>query len=59
MLLNGGELDGVRILSPTTIWLMPRNQMPRDNQSGSCITTCIIAGQGWLALTSAESVKTP
>ena len=31
MLLNGGELDGVRILSPTTIDLMTRNQMPRDN----------------------------
>jgi CubicO group peptidase (beta-lactamase class C family) len=30
MLLNGGELDGVRILSPTTVALMTRNQMPRD-----------------------------
>ena len=30
MLLNGGELDGVRILSPTTVALMSRNQMPRD-----------------------------
>jgi CubicO group peptidase (beta-lactamase class C family) len=29
MLLNGGELDGVRILSPTTIELMSSNQMPR------------------------------
>jgi CubicO group peptidase (beta-lactamase class C family) len=31
MLLNGGELDGVRILSPTTVALMTRNQMPREN----------------------------
>jgi CubicO group peptidase (beta-lactamase class C family) len=31
MLLNGGELDGVRILSPTTVELMRRNQMPREN----------------------------
>ncbi len=31
MVLNGGELDGVRILSPTTVALMTRNQMPRDN----------------------------
>jgi CubicO group peptidase (beta-lactamase class C family) len=31
MLLNGGELDGVRILSPTTVELMTRNQMPREN----------------------------
>ncbi|MDH3423632.1 MAG: serine hydrolase, partial [Gemmatimonadota bacterium] len=30
MLLNGGELDGVRVLSPTTVALMTRNQMPRD-----------------------------
>ncbi|MFV1988440.1 MAG: serine hydrolase domain-containing protein [Gemmatimonadota bacterium] len=29
MVLNGGELDGVRILSPLTIELMTRNQMPR------------------------------
>jgi CubicO group peptidase (beta-lactamase class C family) len=31
MLLNGGELDGVRILSPTTVALMTQNQMPRSN----------------------------
>ena len=29
MLLNGGELDGVRLLSPTTVALMASNQMPR------------------------------
>jgi len=29
MLLNGGELDGVRILSPTTVELMTRNHLPR------------------------------
>jgi CubicO group peptidase (beta-lactamase class C family) len=29
MLLNGGELDGVRILSPTTIKLMASNQLPK------------------------------
>ena len=29
MVLNGGELDGVRILSPLTIDLMHRNQLPR------------------------------
>ena len=31
MVLNGGELDGVRILSPTTVDLMTQNQMPRAN----------------------------
>jgi CubicO group peptidase (beta-lactamase class C family) len=30
MLLNGGELDGVRILSPTTVEMMSRNHLPRD-----------------------------
>jgi CubicO group peptidase (beta-lactamase class C family) len=30
MLLNGGELDGVRILSPLTVDLMHRNQLPKE-----------------------------
>jgi CubicO group peptidase (beta-lactamase class C family) len=30
MLLNGGELDGVRLLSPTTVDMMSRNHLPRD-----------------------------
>jgi CubicO group peptidase (beta-lactamase class C family) len=30
MLLNGGELDGVRILKPTTIHLMTTNSLPPD-----------------------------
>lgn len=30
MLLNGGELDGVRILSPLTVDLMHRNHLPKD-----------------------------
>ncbi|MDT8429845.1 MAG: serine hydrolase domain-containing protein [Pseudomonadales bacterium] len=38
MVLNGGELDGVRILSPMTVALMQRNQLPRgmpDNILGA------------------------
>ena len=34
MLLNGGELDGVRILAPLTVELMHRNQMPEDMGNG-------------------------
>ncbi len=30
MLLNGGELDGVRILAPLTVELMHRNQLPEE-----------------------------
>ena len=30
MLLNGGELDGVRLLAPSTVKLMRRNQLPKD-----------------------------
>lgn len=30
MLLNGGELDGVRILAPLTVDLMHRDQTPKD-----------------------------
>ena len=29
MLLNGGELDGVRLLAPSTVALMHRNQVPK------------------------------
>ncbi|MCZ0942876.1 MAG: serine hydrolase [Gammaproteobacteria bacterium] len=29
MLLNGGTLDGVRLLAPSTVAMMHRNQMPR------------------------------
>ena len=29
MLLNGGELDGVRLLAPSTVELMHRDQMPK------------------------------
>jgi CubicO group peptidase (beta-lactamase class C family) len=32
MLLNGGELDGVRLLSPTTLDFMAQNHLP-DNQT--------------------------
>ena len=38
MMLNGGELNGVRILSPLTVDLMHRNQLPRgmpDNIFGA------------------------
>ena len=31
MLLNGGELDGVRLLAPSTVKLMRRNQLPKDH----------------------------
>jgi len=34
MMLNGGELDGVRIVSPTTIKLMTRNQLNEGVSSG-------------------------
>lgn len=30
MILNGGELDGVRILAPLTVEIMHRNQMPKS-----------------------------
>jgi len=30
MLLNGGELDGARLLSPTTVRFMRTNQLPND-----------------------------
>ena len=34
MMLNGGELEGVRIVSPTTIELMTRNQLNEGLKSG-------------------------
>jgi len=38
MLASGGELDGVRILSPATVELMFRDQLRRDSESPSFIT---------------------
>ena len=34
MMLNGGELDGIRILSPTTIDLMTRDQLTQSARLG-------------------------
>ena len=34
MLLNGGELDGIRLLSPTTVALMQRNQLTETSSKG-------------------------
>jgi CubicO group peptidase (beta-lactamase class C family) len=35
MLLNGGELDGVRLLSPRTLSLMTRNHLPEGRDLNS------------------------
>jgi CubicO group peptidase (beta-lactamase class C family) len=51
MLLNGGELDGVRILSPKTIELMTANHLPGDKQlpdaSVSLFSEATYAGVGF------------
>ena len=42
MMLNGGELDGVRILAPLTVEIMHRNQLPKSVEGiafGSAGTT--------------------
>jgi CubicO group peptidase (beta-lactamase class C family) len=43
MLLNGGELDGVRLLSPRTVELMAMDHLP----SGVEIRDKSLAGYGW------------
>jgi CubicO group peptidase (beta-lactamase class C family) len=35
MLANGGELDGVRLLAPGTVWLMRSDHLPADVWMGS------------------------
>ena len=35
MMLNGGELDGVRILSPHSVEMMRSNQLPPDVSQGA------------------------
>ena len=37
MLLNGGELDGVRLLSPKTVELMTSNNLPRNIRARSAL----------------------
>ena len=34
MLLNGGELDGVRLLSPKTVELMTMDHLPKEFEPG-------------------------
>ena len=36
MMLNGGELDGARILGPKTIELMTMNHLPNNNELSAC-----------------------
>jgi CubicO group peptidase (beta-lactamase class C family) len=43
MLLNGGELDGVRLLSPKTVELMTTDHLP----AGVSISDPSLAGYGW------------
>ncbi len=49
MLLNGGELDGVRILSPASVQLMSTNHLPPSLMTGefSIGPEVIRPGMGW------------
>ena len=49
MLLNGGELDGVRILAPATVQLMTANHLAPSLMTGefSIINEIIRPGMGW------------
>ena len=49
MLLNGGELDGKRVLSPATVKLMTSNHMPAAIQTGEfgIGLSVIRPGFGW------------
>ncbi|MGD1158236.1 MAG: serine hydrolase domain-containing protein [Terriglobia bacterium] len=49
MLLNGGELDGVRILAPATVRLMTSNHLAPSLMTGefSIVTETIRPGMGW------------
>jgi CubicO group peptidase (beta-lactamase class C family) len=49
MLLNGGVLDGARILSPKTIDLMGRNHLP-DNRDIASLSTARFAEQAYAGL---------
>jgi len=47
MMLNGGELDGVRIFKPETIRLMTRVQSPPDLRSPDAKNLPVQRGLGW------------
>jgi CubicO group peptidase (beta-lactamase class C family) len=49
MLLNGGELDGVRILAPSTVQLMSSNHLPPSLMTGEFFIgpETIRPGMGW------------
>ncbi len=49
MLLNGGELDGVRILAPSTVHLMSSNHLPASIMTGEFrgVSDVTRPGMGW------------
>lgn len=47
MMLNGGELDGVRLFKPETIQLMTRVQSPPDLRSPDAKNLPVKRGLGW------------
>jgi CubicO group peptidase (beta-lactamase class C family) len=47
MMLNGGELDGVRLLKPETIKLMTRVQSPPELRNFSAGNLLVRRGLGW------------
>jgi CubicO group peptidase (beta-lactamase class C family) len=47
MMLNGGELDGVRLLKPETIQLMTRVQSPPELRNFSAGNLLVRRGLGW------------
>ena len=60
MLLNGGELDGVHVLSPATVQLMTRNSLPPDIRFAGFANSMVgpRAGSTWgLHLTRHFSLK--
>jgi CubicO group peptidase (beta-lactamase class C family) len=48
MLANGGELDGVRILSPDTVKLMTWNHLPQELMTGKFGGGMHVMRPGWL-----------
>ncbi|MCG8414622.1 MAG: beta-lactamase family protein [Pseudomonadales bacterium] len=51
MLLNGGELDGVRILAPLTVAQMSQDQTPRDMDIGSLGRSGTVFGLDFAVIT--------
>ena len=59
MLLNGGQLDGVRLLAPPTVKLMTSNHLPEKLMTGEFGVGSSTSGQAWVLASMSRCLAIP